>query len=111
VEPKAEPPEVSPSLAPIPTEPPAPRRDGPRKAIPADVRRAVWARDGGCCSWPLDGGGRCGSTHLLELDHIDPWARFGEPTVANLRVVCRAHNMVAAKRVFGAACVERYARA
>jgi 5-methylcytosine-specific restriction endonuclease McrA len=94
----------------IATEPPRHRRDGPREAIPASVRRAVWARDQGRCAWPLDSGGVCGSTHQLELDHIDPWARWGEPTKANLRVVCHSHNAMAARRAFGARCVERYAR-
>ncbi len=96
------------ALAPATTEP-THRRTGPREAIPAAVRRAVWERDQGRCQWPLDGGGRCGSTHRLELDHIQPWARDGEPTVANLRVVCHAHNARAARQVFGARCVERYA--
>ena len=103
----------------LPTEPtpadppvtgPVHRRTGPREAIPAAVRRAVWERDGGRCSWPLDGGGCCGSTHRLELDHVIPWARGGESTVANLRLVCARHNQLAARRVFGARCVERYAR-
>ncbi len=31
--------------------------------VPADVWRGVWARDHGCCAWPLEGGGVCGSTH------------------------------------------------
>jgi hypothetical protein len=84
------------------------RRTGPREAIPSAVKRAVWERDEGRCSWPLDGGGVCGSTHRLELDHIHPWARDGEPTVANLRVICKAHNTLAARREFGVRCVERY---
>jgi hypothetical protein len=84
------------------------RRTGPREQIPAAVRRAVWERDGGRCTWPLDSGGCCGSTHRLELDHIDPWARFSEPTVDNLRVVCHHHNTLAARQIFGARCVERY---
>jgi hypothetical protein len=96
------------ALAPATTEP-THRRTGPREAIPAAVRRAVWERDQGRCQWPLDGGGRCGSTHRLELDHIQPWARDGEPTIANLRVVCHAHNARAARQAFGARCVERYA--
>ncbi len=69
---------------PTPTEPPPHRRDGPRKAIPAAVKRAVWARDAGRCTWPIDGGGCCGATHLLELDHIVPWAEWGGEQVANL---------------------------
>jgi hypothetical protein len=70
------------------TAPPMHRRQGPREAIPAAVKRAVWARDQGRCTWPLASGGRCDSTHLLELDHVNPWARDGRPTEANLRLLC-----------------------
>jgi 5-methylcytosine-specific restriction endonuclease McrA len=97
------------TLALVPNQPPPHRRTGPREAIPAAVRRAVWERDGGRCSWPLDGGGTCGSTHRLELDHQLPWARFSEPTVDNLRVLCRHHNVLAARQAFGNRCVARYA--
>ncbi len=80
---------TEPATAEPPTPaPPPPRRTGPREPIPAAVRRAVWARDDGRCSWPLDGGGCCGSTHRLELDHLIPWAEWGPSTVENLRVVC-----------------------
>ena len=40
--------------------------------IRAAVKREVWERDGGCCRWPLDGGGICGSTLRLEFDHVVP---------------------------------------
>jgi hypothetical protein len=95
-------------LALVLTEPPPHRRDGPRETIPAAVRRAVWERDQGRCVWPLDGGGRCGSTHRLELDHLLPWARWGTPTVDGLRLLCHPHNSLAAKVAFGTRCVERY---
>jgi 5-methylcytosine-specific restriction endonuclease McrA len=68
------------------------RRTEPRKHVPAAIFRAVWKRDGGRCSWPLDSGGACGSTHRLELDHVVPWARWGGETVDDLRVVCHAHK-------------------
>ena len=51
-------------------KPEAPGRD-PR-AIPIEVRRAVWKRDGGCCTWTAPDGRRCGSRWQLELDHIVP---------------------------------------
>jgi hypothetical protein len=86
------------------------RRSGPRKHVPAAVFRAVWERDGGRCNWPLDSGGMCGSTHRLELDHVVPWARWGGETADDLRVVCHAHNKLAARQAFGARCVERYVR-
>ena len=114
----AAPQEALPPLALIPTEPPPtdppttgprpPRREGPREAIPAAVRRAVWARDGGHCSWPIDGGGTCGSTHRLELDHVIPWAEWGPSTVENLRVVCHRHNALAARSAFGERLMGRY---
>ena len=95
----------------FPTAAPLHRRDGPRETIPAAVRRAVWARDAGRCSWPLDGGGCCGSTHRLELDHIVSWARWGDSTEANLRLTCAAHNRLAARQAFGERVVSRYAGA
>jgi hypothetical protein len=107
---------VAPSAASTasPTSPapePLHRRSGPRETIPADVRRAVWARDGGRCTWPLDGGGCCGSTHRLELDHVIPWARGSVPTVDGLRILCRPHNLLAARLAFGSRWMGRYAGA
>ncbi len=72
--------------------------------------RFLKKRDGGRCSWPLDGGGVCGSTHRLELDHVVPWARGGGDTADDLRIVC-AHNALAARQDFGDRCVNRYAPA
>jgi hypothetical protein len=109
--PRAATPAEVPVPAPIPvtSERPTHRREGPRETIPAAVRRAVWERDAGRCAWPLDGGSRCGSKHRLELDHVEPWARGGEPTVENLRLLCHRHNTLAARQIFGAVCTERYA--
>jgi hypothetical protein len=104
-------PPVAPAAEPTSDGPPLHRRVGPREIIPAAVRRAVWVRDGGRCSWPLDGGGTCGSTHRLELDHVVPWARGGEDTVANLRLTCAAHNRTAARQAFGGRTMKRYAGA
>jgi hypothetical protein len=33
---------------------------------------------------------------------VIPVARGGEATVSNIRLLCRAHNQLAAERVFGA---------
>jgi hypothetical protein len=93
--------EAAPATAPGPADPPHHRRAGPRAPIPAAVRRAVWERDGARCSWPIDGGGTCGSTHRLELDHVVPWAKGGDDSVANLRLTCGRHNALAARREFG----------
>ena len=83
----------------------------PREArlgfVPAHVRREVWARDEGRCQWPIDGGGICGSTHRLQLDHARAKAQGGEATAANMRVLCEAHNKESARRTFGAEWMEK----
>ena len=63
------------------------------RAIPAAVRRQVWHRDGGCCSYvDRQTGRRCNSRHLIEIDHIMPYALGGGADPANLRLVCHAHH-------------------
>ena len=61
--------------------------------IPAAVRRAVWERDGGQCTFVSEAGHRCEARRRLEYDHIEPFARGGEATEAGIRLRCRAHNM------------------
>jgi hypothetical protein len=70
--------------------------------IPASVRREVWKRDHGCCQWLVASGDICGSRLRPELDHIIPKARGGPSTTDNLRVLCRAHNDLAARLAYGA---------
>ena len=79
--------------------------------IPAAVKREVWFRDGGRCTWRLENGERCGSTHRLQFDHVHPVARGGESTIENVRVLCAGHNLLAARRIFGDAVMDRYAAA
>ena len=69
--------------------------------IPADVRRAVWERDGGQCTYVSDAGHRCDARKGLEFDHLDPVARGGHAAVGRIRLRCRAHNQLEAERVFG----------
>lgn len=83
---------------------------GPSKPdhVPAHVRREVWERDGGRCQWPVASGGTCGSTRHLELDHVRPLSRGGTSTTDNLRVLCRAHNDLAARLALGDQTMDRY---
>jgi hypothetical protein len=85
------------------------RPSGSPRHIPAEVKRAVWTRDGGCCRWPVASGGVCGSTTRLEYDHIVPLARGGASTVSNIRILCATHNQLAARQVFGEAWMDRFA--
>lgn len=88
--------------------PQAPRRSGVGKRhVPAHVRRAVWERDRGRCTFVGGTGNRCSTRSFLELDHIDPVARGGLATEDRMRLRCRAHNQYEAERVLGAQFMER----
>ncbi len=81
-----------------------------RTTIPAIVRRAVWTRDGGRCAWVGPDGCRCTSRWKLELDHIQPAALGGPSTIDNLRLACRAHNLLHAESTFGREHMDRFRR-
>src|SRR5438477_12387615 len=71
--------------------------------VPASIRRAVWERDGGQCSFvSSETGRRCSERGRLEFDHRREFARGGEATVDGIRLLCRADNQHAAERTFGA---------
>jgi hypothetical protein len=76
--------------------------------VPAAVKRAVWSRDEGKCSWPLDSGGMCGSTLRLEIDHVVPRGRGGASTIGGCRLLCAAHNQLAARQVYGDEWMEQF---
>jgi len=77
------------------------------RCVPAHVRRAVWERDGGRCTFVSESGRRCAARKLLEFDHVDEVARGGLATVEGIRLRCRAHNQYAAERTFGAEFMEQ----
>ncbi len=69
-----------------------PSSAGPRKPIPAPVRREVWRRDGGKC---VD----CGSRERLEYDHIIAVANGGSDSVRNIELRCETCNRKKAAKV------------
>jgi hypothetical protein len=78
--------------------------------VPAAVRREVFLRDEGKCQWPLADGGICGSTHRVELDHIVPVGRGGRSTASQMRTLCKFHNDLAAREVYGDELMDRFTR-
>ena len=74
--------------------------------IPLEVRRVVWERDGGRCTFVGENGHPCPACSDLDFDHIIPVARGGRSTVDNVRLLCRAHNQLEAERTFGAGFME-----
>jgi 5-methylcytosine-specific restriction endonuclease McrA len=74
----------------------------PTRRVPAAVKRAVWQRDGGRCSYVAPDGRRCEGRDALQYDHIRPYA-LGGPSddAANIRLLCRPHNQRLARKKFG----------
>ncbi len=89
-------------------KPRAPRATGNSNTrhVPAEVRRQVWKRDGGQCTYRSETGRRCPS-RSVEFDHAVEFARGGRGTIENIRLRCRAHNQFTAERTFGAGFMQR----
>jgi hypothetical protein len=86
------------------TEKPRPRPETPGendRYIPAAVKRTVWKRDQGRCTWPMGDGKVCGARHQLEFDHDFEVALGGKPTIGNVRLLCKSHNLMKAEQRFG----------
>jgi len=76
-------------------------RQSDSRHIPSRVKRAVWKRDGGQCTYVSETGKRCESRWDLEFDHQKEYARGGDASVSNIRLRCRAHNQYAAELSYG----------
>jgi hypothetical protein len=89
-------------------KPTPPGSTTPQRHIPAHIRDAVYARDRGQCTFIGKTGVRCGSTRMLQLDHVVPFARGGRTTSNNLRLLCAPHNLLEAERAFGRTYMRRF---
>jgi hypothetical protein len=69
--------------------------------VPAEIRRAVWQRDGGRCTYISAGGRKCDSNEFIEFDHTDAWARTGTHSIDGITLRCRAQNQLRARIDFG----------
>jgi hypothetical protein len=69
--------------------------------IPAALKRAVWERDQGRCTFADSRGCRCRETGRLEFHHEQSFAKDGPMTLENLALRCRPHNALAAEQDFG----------
>jgi hypothetical protein len=74
-------------------------------AISRAARREVVARHGWRCSFVAEDGKRCDARAFVEFDHETPKGLGGTSQPENLRLLCRAHNRLAAERVYGRAHV------
>lgn len=62
-----------------------PESSSKRDAIPKQVQREVWRRDGGRCV-------ECESLENLEFDHIIPVSKGGSNTARNIQLLCQECN-------------------
>jgi hypothetical protein len=79
----------------------SPRPSSAARTIPAAVKRFVWRRDRGTCTFRGPEGRRCTARTYLEYDHVIPLTLGGRATVENIRLLCRTHNQLEAERRLG----------
>ena len=64
--------------------------------IAKSVKREVYLRDNGECTF-VHNGVKCCSKHYLEFDHIVPFSAGGTKNADNIRLLCSNHNKLLAK--------------
>jgi hypothetical protein len=77
------------------------RPDLPSPYVPPAVKRAAWQTDRGQCGYVAPSGRRCTERAFLEFHHVQPRAKQGPATDANIRLRCWRHNQYEAELVFG----------
>ena len=80
------------------------------RGISAAVKRAVWARDRGQCTFISAQGKRCPERHRLEFHHDEPYALGGDRSVDNVRLACPAHNAYMAELDYGKEKMDQHRR-
>jgi hypothetical protein len=86
----------------VPAKPRAAKPTLHTRYISREIKRIVYRRDGGRCTYVSPDGRRCCATTNLHYDHIRPWALGGSSRdPANIRLLCASHNLWAAVRTFG----------
>ena len=70
--------------------------------VSSAVRELVLERAAYRCEYVGISGVRCTARAGLEVDHVRPYGRGGDSGEGNLRVLCRAHNLLAAELEYGA---------
>jgi len=79
-----------------------------KRGIAAPVKRAVWVRDGGQCTYRTSDGRRCPERHRLEYHHDDAYGFGGDRGMENIRLLCKAHNLYMARMDFGKEKMDAY---
>ncbi|MFL5398561.1 MAG: HNH endonuclease [Myxococcales bacterium] len=77
------------------------------RQVPAAIRRHVYARDSGRCTFVDARGHRCKETGMLEFDHLDGFARTHLHDPERIVLRCSGHNQHAAEKMYGREFIER----
>jgi len=80
------------------------------RGISAPVRRFVWQRDRGQCTFVASNGRRCPERYRLEFHHDEAYGLGGDRSAGNIRLLCTAHNLYMAEKVYGKKKMEQYGR-
>ena len=75
--------------------------------IPDAIKRAVYERDEGRCTFVDETGRRCSATAFLEFDHDEGFACTHVHDANRIRLLCRTHNQYLADRLYGRAFMDR----
>jgi 5-methylcytosine-specific restriction endonuclease McrA len=75
--------------------------------IPDPIKRTVFERDGGRCTFTDERGRRCPESGDVDFDHVEGFARTRAHRAEDIRLLCRAHNQRAAEKMYGRAFMER----
>ncbi|GMR22779.1 MAG: hypothetical protein BMS9Abin37_1152 [Acidobacteriota bacterium] len=80
------------------------------RGISAAVRRFVWERDGGQCTYETCDGRRCPAREGLEYHQDEPYGFGGDRSAKNIRLMCAQHNAYMAELDYGKDKMDRYRR-
>jgi hypothetical protein len=80
-----------------------------RASVPPRAKREVTKRDGAKCTRPLASGGVCGPDLRVEVDDVVPRGQGGPSTIDNCGLLCRGHNLEAARQACGDELMDLFA--
>ena len=78
--------------------------------VSAPVRRVVYERDGGQCTFVDKTGRRCTARERLKYHHHEPYSFGGDRSADNIFLMCTTHNALMAERDFGRDVMDQYRR-
>ena len=77
----------------------APSKITNRPHVSVHLKRKLYAEAQGCCQYQSLDGTRCGSKFQIQIDHVTPVTWGGKSSPENLRLLCRTHNLFAARQL------------